>query len=396
MTKPSLPGTIGKWKSTWIWILIFTGHLSLLRGVQLGDRDQAIIPDNISSSQSIKIDGQLNEDIWKLPPLEKEFKTISPGYGYPMPYETKVWAAYNSKNLYFAFKCIDSEPHKIKTSITQRDNISWDDHVGILLDASGTRQTNYEFYINPNGIQADAINSAVSVSGSDLSPDFVWDSAGKITPQGYQVEVRIPLESIRYQAGKEVKMRVIFLRQISRLGIRGTWPEVQPGQTTFNYMSPLIYQDLKGALKLEILPNFTYSRNDERQETDQWARETDTNIGVALKYGITSSITTEATVNPDFSQVESDAFQVEVNQRYPVFYSEKRPFFMESTEILDFSIVKWGMMIKPIHTRTIVDPGWAAKFSGSSGKLNFILLAANDRSPGITWCPVIGCQQNKV
>jgi hypothetical protein len=386
MTERPLTANVGKWKATWIWILlIFAGHLSLVRGVQLADKDQAIIPDHISASQSIKIDGELNENAWKLPPLEKEFKTISPGYGDPMPYETTVWAAYDRKNLYFAFKCFDAEPHKIKTSITQRDNISWDDHVCILLDASGNRQTNYEFYINPNGIQADAVNSAVSVKGSDLSPDFVWDSAGKITARGYQVEVRIPLESIRYHAGNKVKMRVIFLRQISRLGIRGTWPEVQPGQTIFNYMIPLIYQDLKGALKLEILPNFTYSRNDERQETDQWARESDTNFGVALKYGITSSITTEVTVNPDFSQVESDAFQVEVNQRYPVFYSEKRPFFMESKEILDFSIVKWGMMIAPIHTRTIVDPGWAAKFSGSSGKLNFILLAANDRSPGVTW-----------
>jgi hypothetical protein len=386
MTGRPLISTMGKWKLTWIWVLlIFAGHLSLVRGVQLADKDQAIIPDHLSPSQSIKIDGELNEDAWKLPPLEKEFKTISPGYGSPIPYETAVWAAYDRKNLYFAFKCFDAEPHKIKTSITQRDNISWDDHVCILLDASGNRQSNYEFYINPNGIQADAVNSAVSVKGSDLSPDFVWDSAGKITAQGYQVEVRIPLESIRYHAGNEVKMRVIFLRQISRLGIRGTWPEVQPGQTIFNYMIPLIYQDLKGALKLEILPNFTYSRNDERQESDQWARESDTNIGVALKYGLTSSITTEATVNPDFSQVESDAFQVKVNQRYPVFYSEKRPFFMESKEILDFSIVRWGMMLEPIHTRTIVDPGWAAKFSGSSGKLNFILLAANDRSPGVTW-----------
>ena len=374
MCERSLPSTIGKWKQTWIWIFIFTGHLSLVQGVQLVDRDQAIIPDNISPSQSIKIDGELNEDVWKLPPLEKEFKTISPGYGDTMPYETKVWAAYDRKNLYFAFKCIDPEPHKIKTSITQRDNISWDDHVGILLDASGNRQTNYEFYINPNGIQADASNSAVSMKGPDLSPDFVWDSAGKITANGYQVEVRIPLESIRYQAGKEVKMGVIFLRQISRLGIRGTWPEIKRGQTTYNYMAALIYKGLKGTLKLEILPNFTYNRNDERQVTNQWTGETDSNIGVALKYGITSSMTAEVTINPDFSQVESDAFQLEVNQRYPVFYAEKRPFFMESKETLDFSTVRWGMMITPIHTRLIADPGWAAKYSGTSGRMNFAIL----------------------
>lgn len=86
-------------------------------------------------------------------------------------------AAYDKKNLYFAFECFDTEPHKIKTSIAQRDNISRDDQVGILLDAAGNKQTGYEFYVNPNGIQSDAVNSAVSVDGPDKSPDFVWESA---------------------------------------------------------------------------------------------------------------------------------------------------------------------------------------------------------------------------
>ncbi len=366
-------------------VSILPGHLFLLRGVELSEKDKIIIPDKVSHYHPIKIDGELDEAAWKLPAINKEFKTVSPNYGDPLTQETRVWAAYDKRNLYFAFKCFDTEPHKIKTSIAQRDNISRDDQVGILLDASGNKQTGYEFYINPNGIQGDAVNSAVSVEGPDKSPDFVWESAGKITAEGYQVEVRIPLESIRYQAGKTIKMGAIFTRQISRLGIKGAWPEIKPGQTVFNFMATLVYKGLKGALKLEILPNFTYSRNEKRQDPDNWAKEIDTNIGVALKYGITSSITAEATVNPDFSQVESDAFQVEVNRRYSLFYSEKRPFFMESKEVLDFSVVKWGMMPTPIHTRFIVDPGWAVKFSGSAGKMSFALLAADDRSPGRTW-----------
>ncbi len=373
-----------------IGVLILTSHLSFMWAVELLEKDKEgniIVPDKVSSYHSIKIDGELDESVWKLPAIDKEFRTIFPNYGDRLTQETRVWAAYDKRNLYFAFKCFDTEPQKIKTSIAQRDNISRDDQVGILLDASGNKQTSYEFYINPNGIQGDAVNSAVSVDGPDKSPDFVWESAGKITAEGYQVEVRIPLESIRYQAGKGkvVKMGVVFVRQISRLGTKGAWPEIRPGQTTFNFMATLVYKGLKGALKLEVLPNFTYSRNENRQETNTWAKETDTNIGMALKYGITSSITAEATVNPDFSQVESDAFQVEVNQRYPLFYSEKRPFFMESKEVLDFSVVKWGMMPAPIHTRLIVDPGWAVKFSGSSGRMNFALLAANDRSPGRAW-----------
>lgn len=372
--------------------IIFTTHL--LYPVELLEDGTIIIPDKVTGP--IVIDGELSEEVWKQAPLTEEFKTYFPNPGQLMEVKTRIWAAYDKGNLYFAIKCLDPEPDKIKTSIAQRDTIYKDDHVAISLDTLGTRQTSQIFYINPNGIQMDAVDSAVS--GFDITPDFVWDSAGKVTSEGYQVEVRIPLESIRYQRSKgksqEVRMGVIFFRSVPRLGIAGTWPERPPGQTFINVMATLVYTGLKkSGLKLEILPNVTYSRNSERIEGDVWDKSTDTNIGIGFKYGVTSSITAEATVNPDFSQVESDVFQVEVNQRYPLFYSEKRPFFMEAQEVLDFTVVhdtmasvlEYGMLVSPIHTRRIVDPGWAAKVSGSSGKLNFAILAANDRSAGRPW-----------
>jgi hypothetical protein len=344
-------------------------------------KNPVVTPDRVS--QRIEIDGELSEEAWKLPPLTKEFKTMMPNYGDTLSQKTDVWAAYDSENLYFAFKSHDTEPDKIKTSLSPRDNIARDDLIGVLLDALGNKQTNYEFYCNPNGIQWDAITSAVS--GSDQSPDFVWDSAGKVTGDGYQVEIRIPLQSIRYQGGKEARMGVIFVRQISRLGSLGTWPALHPGQTDFNFMATIVYNNLKGELNLEVLPNFTFSRNSDRSASQSWVRENDTNFGIGVKYGISSSMTAEATWNPDFSQVESDTFQVEVNRRYPIFFNEKRPFFMESRDVLDFGVIHEGMMISPIHTRFIVDPGWALKFSGSAGQLNFTMLAANDRAPGSEW-----------
>lgn len=359
-----------------IFGMILTSPLSW--AVESLEDGKTIVPEKTPGP--ITIDGELAEDVWKTPPLKKVFKTFHPNYGDIFPQDTEIWTAYDGTNLYFAFKCYDAEPDKIKTSIAQRDNIGKDDYVAIFLDALGTKQSSYEFYINPNGIQMDLVNSVVS--GSDMAPDFVWESSGKLVPEGYQVEVRIPLESIRYKSGKKVKMGVIFARRVSRLGISGTWPEIKPGQTDFNVMVPIIYQNLKTGLKLEILPNVTYSRNSDRVEKDKWEHDTDTNIGMAIKYGITSSITAEATVNPDFSQVESDAYRVEVNQRYPIFYSEKRPFFMESQDVLDFSIVGGGMMSAPVHTRQIIDPEWALKLSGSTGKMNFAFLAANDRAPG--------------
>jgi hypothetical protein len=382
--------------------LIIAAHF--LWSVELLEDGNVIIPDKVT--KEITIDGELNEGIWQQPPINHQFKTVIPSYGKPLGQETRVWAAYDKENLYFAFRCFDTQPSKIKTSIAQRDKIIMDDFVAILLDGLGNRQSCYGFYINPNGIQMDAVDSAVS--GTDITPDFIWESAGKLTPDGYQVEVRIPLDSIRYQKSKgkenKVKMGVLFYRSVTHLGVAGLWPELHPGQTLYNGMSTIVYKGLKKSdLRLEILPNFTYNRNSERKEAETWGKSTDTNMGIALKYGITSSITAEATVNPDFSQVESDVFQVEVNQRYPLFFSEKRPFFMESQEVLDFTVVhdamasllEYGMMVSPIHTRRIVDPGWAVKLSGSSGKMNFAFLAANDRSAGRTWENSINPNQGK-
>lgn len=345
----------------------------------------------LSAGEKVTIDGALNESIWTKPPIDTKFITLMPVFGKALDQKTEVWAAYDTENLYFAFRCFDSKPDRIQTSVAQRDKLGNDDKVGVLLDSLGSTQSGYEFYTNPSGIQMDALNS--SVSQSDITPDFVWESAGKLTGQGYLVEIRIPLTSIRFNVNKqnETRMRVMFFRQITHMGTVATWPQIKPGQTDLNCMTGLVYKGLKsGGHKIEILPNFTYSSDSQRVAKNSWEKSSDTNVGVGIKYGITSSITVEATVNPDFSQVESDVFQAEANRRFALFYSEKRPFFMESQDVLDFSVIhdtmasllEQGMMIKPIHTRRIEDPGWALKLSGSAGKVNFAVLAANDRSPG--------------
>lgn len=373
-----------------IGIIIFS--YDCVQAVELLENGKIIIPDR--TSEVIKIDGDLSEKVWSKTAISETFVTYAPVYGERLSQKTKVWAAYNSQNLYFGFKCYDTEPNKIKTSISKRDNNSRDDWIGVLIDAMGNKQTSYEFYVNPSGIQADYLNSAVS--GMDKSPDFVWESAGKITNDAYQVELCIPLESIRYKSGEDVRMGILFVRKISRLGTVGAWPEIKPGQTDFNFMAEVIYKNLEKSLNLEILPNFTYSRNVERDNAGAWGEsDISRNIGAAIKYGVTTSITAEATINPDFSQVESDAFQVEVNQRYPNFYREKRPFFMEGTDIFDFGLIPFGMMRTAIHTRRIVDPGWAAKLSGTTGKMVFAVLAANDKAPGQPWEGVVNPNEGK-
>ena len=336
------------------------------------------------AESSPTIDGNLDDEIWQNPPLHENFITYAPAYGEVLPQKTEVWMAYDKKNLYFAFKCYDSEPEKIKTSITRRDAMFSDDWVGLSLDGMGNKQTSYDLFCNPNGIQGDILTSAVS--GEDLAPDFVWDSAGKLTDEGYQVEMSIPLRSIRFKSGKEVRMGILFWRRISRLGMSGSWPDLEPGHGIFNIHQSIIYENIKSPLNLEILPSFTWGSGSDRVSPHEWSEsDTFSEIGAGLKYGITSSITADVTLNPDFSQVESDAFQVEVNRRYPIFYSEKRPFFMEGTDIFNFFTIPYGYIQTAVHTRQIADPYWGAKLTGTVGKTAFGLLAAGDEWPGLQW-----------
>lgn len=328
-----------------------------------------------------RIDGELDDEAWQVPPLNKDFITYNPRYGDILPQKTLVWSAYDSEALYFAFRCLDEEPNRIKTSLTRRDGMFSDDWVGLKLDALGTRQTSYDLFCNPDGIQGDILTSAVS--GEDTAPDFVWDSAGRLTEEGYQIEIRIPLRSIRFKCRDITRMRVLFWRRISRLGLSGSWPAIDPGKGIFNVTASADYRGLKAPLNLEILPSAIAGRDSRLVSPGTWSgADVFQDLGIGLKYGISSSVTADLTLNPDFSQVESDTFQVEINRRYPNFYTEKRPFFMEGSDIFSFFVAPYGYISSSVHTRNIVDPQWGAKLTGTLGGTAFGLLSAGDEFPG--------------
>ncbi|HLP58141.1 MAG TPA: DUF5916 domain-containing protein [Candidatus Deferrimicrobium sp.] len=337
-----------------------------------------------AAAEKPRIDGILDEPIWQNPPLKKEFITYIPIYGEKLPYETQCWVAYDTNNLYFAFQCFDPEPEQIKTSLTKRDNIFGDDWVSVSIDATGTGQTAYVLYVNPSGIQGDALSTIIG--SDDIAPDFVWQSAAKITAKGYGVEIALPLKSIRFKSGEEVAMGTLFQRKITRVGYTGSWPDIKLGHNLLGSQAKAVFKDLKKQLRLEVLPSLTHSNNRERVSPDQWGKsDSITSFGVDLKYGITSAITADVTINPDFSQVESDSFQVEVNQRYPLFYDEKRHFFMEGADIFKFYTFPNGFFTVPVHTRRIIDPRWGAKITGNVGQITFGLLSAGDQWPGQVW-----------
>jgi hypothetical protein len=328
------------------------------------------------------IDGLLDDEAWRSEPQPTgEWLSYNPLHGSKIPQQTRVWIGHDAKYLYFAFQCDDPEPQRIKTSVTRRDNIWSDDWVGLSLDALGTGQTSYHFMVNPSGIQLDMINTIAG--DEDTSPDYIWESAGRLNDRGYAIEMRLPLSSIRFKGGDNVRMGILFWRRVSRIGVSTAWPALEPGKWVFDKHASLSFEHLDSILTREVIPSVTFASNQPRDTPARWGSiDRDGDLGFSTKVGLTSTITLDATVNPDFSQVESDAFQVEVNQRFPVFFSEKRPFFMEGAGLFSLAASRNdSSMIAAVHTRRIVNPKAGVKLTGSAGRLQFGTLTALDDTP---------------
>lgn len=295
---------------------------------------------------------------------------------------TIVYYAYDRENLYFAFRCLDSEPDKIKSSVTSRDNIYDDDWVCINLDSFSDQQSLYAFYCNPKGIQGD---SRYEGGNEDHTIDVVWYSAGRIDDEGYTIELKIPFKSIRFSHKEHIEMGVIFERHISRHAEAGTYPPLDPvqGPNFLTQMRPVVLHDIKQYTLFEVLPAVTYSSNSEIEEEKLDSLGGVGDISLTAKYGITSHLIIDGTYNPDFSQVEADAGQVDFNLRYSLFFPETRPFFLEGLEKFNFGGYNSGDPLGEIvHTRTIVDPLTGVKLNGKIGDKNTIaLLYALDELP---------------
>ena len=346
----------------------------------------------LKTSNPPVIDGVLDDQVWKEAPFETGFKTWYPDYGKDMSDETRVWYAYDRENLYFAFRCYDSQPDKIKSSVTARDKIRPDDWICLNLDTFNDQQTLYALYSNPLGIQMD---SRATGDSEDLSIDVVWYSEGRIDEEGYTVEIRIPFKSIRFSHKDPVEMGIIFERYISRRSEAGTYPPLDPrhGPNFFTQTRTLIYKDIKHYRLFELLPAYTYGHSSSSDEGKLVSEEQEGNlklrdhylgdVSLTTKYGITSHLVLDGTYNPDFSQVEADAGQVDFNQRFALFYPEKRPFFLEGRENFVFGGSTEGDPLGTVvHTRMIVDPLVGVKLTGKIGERNtFASIYALDDLP---------------
>jgi hypothetical protein len=337
-----------------------------------------------------KIDGLLDDDIWGQATILKDFYQIQPGDNIAPSKPAQVLLGYDARHLYIGFRAPD-EPGKVRATVAKRDEIWDDDNVGIFLDTFNDRRRCYALFFNPLGVQADGIFT--EGNGEDYSIDIVMESKGVVTDEGYTVEIAIPFKSLRYEAGKDKLWSPHFFRRIKRFNNElDSWMPVSRDKSGFlNQTGQLTgLEDISTERTLELIPSLTVSETGKRvralplappgaQAQMDPGRIVNQPIrfdpGLTMKFSLTPTITLDAAINPDFAQVEADQTVVTANQRFPIFFEEKRPFFFEGIDIFQTPL-------QAVHTRSIVDPDYALKLTGRRGRNSFGLLLASDNAPG--------------
>ena len=332
------------------------------------------------------IDGKLDEEVWQKAVVLKDFYQIQPGDNTPPSKPTEVLLGYDAKFLYIAFKATD-EPDKVRATVAKRDNIFQDDYVGFFLDTFNDQRKAFEVFFNPLGIQADGI--LTEGRGEDFSIDMLMDSKGIVHETGFNVEIALPFKSLRFEAGKGKLWGAHFFRRIKRFENElDSWmPFSRSVDGNMNQAGHLTgLEGISVERTIELIPSLTISQNSRFVPSfSPIPHEIDpgriVNEPVGLELGLTakfipsSAVTVDLAINPDFAQVEADQLVVTANQRFPIFFPEKRPFFLEGIDIFQTPITA-------VHTRAIVDPDVAIKTTGKLGRNTFGLMVASDNGPG--------------
>jgi len=299
-----------------------------------------------------------------------------------------VW--YSSDAIYFGIRAFESHG-RVSATLADRDRISTDDNVEIHLDTFGERNRAFVFIVNPLGVQADGTKnesggfipgSNVMPGQNDLSPDFVWQSRGRVTEAGYEVEVRIPFSSLRYPLGSPQRWGLQIDRHVQHNGYEETWTPAKRASASFIGQAGWL-TDLSGMRHgqiVEMNPEVTNTVNGTpccSPAMDSWRYAPAPRVGGNVRWTLGSNFVLNGTARPDFSQVEADATQIAADQRFALFYPEKRPFFVEGAD-------RFNVPNTLIYTRTIVQPDAAVKLTGKLGRADFATLSAIDQSGGGT------------
>ena len=332
------------------------------------------------------IDGKLDEDVWKNAVVLKDFYQIRPGDNVPPSKPTEVLLGFDAKFLYIAFRATD-EPDKVRATVAKRDNIFQDDYVGVMLDTFNDKRKAFEVFFNPLGIQGDGIMT--EGRGEDFSVDVLMESKGVVHQTGWDVEIAIPFKSLRFEAGKGKLWGAHFFRRIKRFENElDSWMpfsrSIDSNLSQAGHLTGL--EGISVERTIELIPSLTLSESGRFVHSfGALSGATDPgrivnepikfDAGLTAKFIPSSAMTVDLAINPDFAQVEADQLVVTANQRFPIFFAEKRPFFLEGIDI-------FRTPITAVHTRSIVDPDVAVKTTGKLGRNTFGLMVASDNGPG--------------
>ena len=335
------------------------------------------------------IDGLLDDPVWNGAVLIDQFVQTSPLDGAPVTEATQVWIAYDREHLYFGLYAHYTDTSIIRANRVDRDRAGGDDWIALMFDTFHDQQRAYRFSVNGYGVQGDAIINAgrgrrgPPGGGGDSSWNALFSSSGRLVDDGWTAEIAIPFKSLRYPSRGDGAHRWGFQvsRTIQHKDETVVWSPVSRDIAGFLTQMGVLdgLSGLSTSRNLEILPTFTGIQIGQLDEETGSFSDDDLipDLGVNVKYGLTSDLTADFTVNPDFSQIESDRPQITVNQRFPLFFPELRPFFLEGQEIFDTP-----GQINLVHSRTIVDPRVGGKLTGKAGNTTLGVLVAERRGAG--------------
>ncbi|TRZ64486.1 hypothetical protein D4R20_02645 [bacterium] len=329
-------------------------------------------------NQDIVIDGALTEPVWSRLDKLSNFSEFQPGDNVKPPVNTDVMMFYDEDFLYVGFICYENDMSKVRKTLTERDKAFNDDFIGISLDTYGEGKQAYEFIVNPYGVQGDLMWTAPA--NEDENFDLLWYSAAKLYKDKWTCEIKIPFKSLRFPHSESQRWKFHLYRNRPRENREQySWvPLSRDAPTLFSRAGALNgIKNIKGGNNFEILPYIVGSQagnisDNDNADSDFQNDKVKGQTGLNLKYGITSNLTAEFALNPDFSQVESDAAVIDVNNTFALFYPEKRPFFNEGSSI-------FHSPENIIYTRSINNPLFALKLTGKVGKYEIGFISGYDR-----------------
>lgn len=359
----------------------------LLSVLQAGDPTALAIPRNVDAR--VVIDGQLDEAVWGQAAVLRDFSQYLPNDNRPADDSTTVLVWYSPTAIYFGVRAYQDSA-SVRATLADRDNISADDYVEILLDTFNDRRQALVFGVNPLGVQADGIivdaprQVATTLSAAstgaytlDLTPDYVYESKGRLTSWGYEVEIRIPFKTLRYQTGDPQTWGVNVIRVVQASGHTHTWTRVVQTLPSFLAQDGALtgLTGLRRGVVLDVTPEVTSTVTGTPAPAGWSYSGGSPRVGTTLRWGVTSNLTFNGTVRPDFSQVEADLPQIQLDPRTALNYPEKRPFFLDGLELFQSPV-------QLIYTRQLVDPDAAAKLTGKIGNTTIAALSGVDGTEG--------------